>query len=290
MKELKTISVVIPTFNRADSILRAVDSALRQTYTVYEVIVVDDCSADNTVEIVEAVDDYRVRVVRNDVNFGACRSRNVGIMAAEGEYIALLDSDDEWLPEKLEMQMAALEATGADVCTCRFRRIFTETFCTIGDLHEFLPIAPAGLLSREILVKESVVSTQTILAKKTVFDSCQFDASMPRLQDYEWTIRASKHFSFYLVDEVLVNVYLQDNSITSTGERKLNAAFEMILDKYRGVFATEPVLLSYLYVNTGRSRARTGVNPASCYVSALKLHFDSKVAVKLVLAKLGIYR
>ena len=290
MANFKKISVVIPVFNREGVVLRAVDSVLNQTYPVHEVIVVDDCSTDNTYNLVDSVDDPRVRLICNEVNSGACRSRNVGIEAASGEYIALLDSDDEWLPEKLEKQMAALEASNADICSCRFRRIFTETSCTIEDVRELLPVTPPGLLDRESLVKESLVSTQTILAKRAVFDKCLFDPDMPRLQDYEWTIRASEYFTFYLVDESLVNVYLQDDSITSTGEIKLSAAFEMILDKHRENFAADPSLLSYLYVNAGKLRARTGRSPASCYASALKLHFNLKVAVNLLLSKVGFYR
>lgn len=290
MGQFKTISVVIPAFNRVGLVLRAVDSALNQSYPVHEVIVVDDCSTDDTAQLVESVDDPRVRVIRNEVNSGACKSRNVGIIAATGEYIALLDSDDEWLPDKLEKQMAALESSKADVCSCRFRRIFTEATCSSEDTHELLPVTPPGLIGRETLVKESIVSTQTILAKRAVFDRCLFDHAMPRLQDYEWTIRASEHFVFYLADEALVNVYLQNDSITSTGEKKLNAAFELILDKYREPFASEPKLLSYLYINTGRSRARAGRNPASCYEAALKLRFDPKIVVKLALAKIGFFR
>lgn len=284
------ISVIIPSYNRAGTIVRAVNSVLNQTYSIYEVIVVDDCSTDDTAELLEAVDDPRVRVIRNEVNSGACKSRNVGIIAATGEYIALLDSDDEWLPDKLEKQMAALASSKADVCSCRFRRIFTEATCSSEDTHELLPVTPPGLIGRETLVKESIVSTQTILAKRAVFDRCLFDPAMPRLQDYEWTIRASEHFAFYLADEALVNVYLQNDSITSTGEKKLNAAFELILDKYREPFASEPKLLSYLYINAGRSRARAGRNPASCYKAALKLRFDPKIAVKLALAKIGFFR
>lgn len=290
MTTQKNISVVIPVYNRADTIIRAVNSALMQTYPVYEVIVVDDCSTDDTAVLVEAVNDCRVRVIRNSINSGACKSRNIGIEASSGNFIALLDSDDEWLPGKLEKQVDALDACGADVCVCRFKRIFTETTAVIEDPREVLPTTPFGFLPRETLVKNSIVSTQTILAKREVFESCPFDDSMPRLQDYEWSIRTSENFSFYLVDDALVNVYLQDDSITSTGARKLCAAFEMILNKFGDSFASEPVLLSYLYVNMGRALSGAGNNPTSCYKTALKLHFDPRVAVKLLLAKFGMYR
>ena len=286
----KTVSVVIPAFNRARVVLRAVNSARNQTYLVHEIIVVDDCSTDGTAELVEAVDDPRVRVIRNEVNSGACKSRNVGIKAATGEYIALLDSDDEWFPEKIEKQMSALDSSTADVCTCRFRRIYTESSCDFGDSDDVYPLCSSGFMARETLVERSLVSTQTILAKREVFKCFRFDEEMPRMQDYEWTIRASGSCSFFLVDDVLVNVFLQDDSISSTGLLKLNQAYEMILDKHQATLHDDPVLLSYLYIRTGRSRARAGINPASCYKAALSLHFNLKTALKLCVARVGIFR
>lgn len=286
----KTISVVIPAYNRRDTILRAVNSALNQTYPVLEVIVVDDCSTDGTAEIVEKLCESRIRVLHNSRNFGACKSRNIGIEAASGEFIALLDSDDEWMLDKMERQMSALELSGADVCSCRFVKIYDEAANSETGVDEILPKCSAGFLTRDCLVKESRVSTQTIIASKKVFDRYMFDDNIKRLQDYEWTIRASKEFSFYLLDDALVNVFLQDDSITNGGLKKLSDAFEVILNKHCASLVDEPKLLSYLYVNAGRSCARIGNKPSLYYKSALKLNFDPKIAVKLFLSMIGYYK
>jgi glycosyltransferase involved in cell wall biosynthesis len=100
-----TVSVIIPTYNRAHLIGRAIQSVLKQTYQDFEVIVVDDGSIDNTEEVVKKIQENRVYYYKHDKNKGGSAARNTGISLAKGEYIAFQDSDDEWLPEKLEKQI-----------------------------------------------------------------------------------------------------------------------------------------------------------------------------------------
>ena len=97
------ISVIIPTYNRGNMIERAVRSVLNQTYNNIEVIVVDDGSTDNTEEVIKDIKDTSVIYIK-EANAGACVARNKGIDVSSGDYIAFLDSDDEWFPEKLEIQ------------------------------------------------------------------------------------------------------------------------------------------------------------------------------------------
>lgn len=104
------VSVIIPTFNRAELIRRTVESALNQTYSHLEVIVVDDGSVDNTEAVVSTISDPRVSFVRLPTNCGGAVARNSGIKAATGDYIALLDSDDTWLPNKIELQLASIRS------------------------------------------------------------------------------------------------------------------------------------------------------------------------------------
>lgn len=101
-EKIPTVSVVIPTYNRAHLVGRAIQSVLNQTYQDFEIIVVDDGSTDNTEEVVKSFNDPRIRYIRHDQNRGGSAARNTGIKMARGEYIAFQDSDDEWLPEKLE--------------------------------------------------------------------------------------------------------------------------------------------------------------------------------------------
>lgn len=106
------ISTVIPTHNRADTIMRAINSVLTQTYPVHELIIVDDCSTDNTKGILNSINDDRVRFIELETQSGGAHARNVGINAAQGDYIALLDSDDYWLPNKIKHQVEMIEKSG----------------------------------------------------------------------------------------------------------------------------------------------------------------------------------
>lgn len=103
------VSVIIPTYKRADIINRTIDSVLQQTYKNLEIIIVDDCSKDNTEEVVKAIADPRIQYISNQTNQGASVTRNNGVAAATGNYIAFLDSDDIWLPNKVELQLAAIQ-------------------------------------------------------------------------------------------------------------------------------------------------------------------------------------
>ena len=107
------VSVVIPAYNRVDSIRVAVESVLRQSWTDFELLVVDDGSTDGTREAVRAIPDPRLRLIETPRNMGASAARNLGIEEARGDWVAFQDSDDEWLPLKLEKQMARLQAPGA---------------------------------------------------------------------------------------------------------------------------------------------------------------------------------
>jgi glycosyltransferase involved in cell wall biosynthesis len=125
------VSVVIPTYNRATVLGRAVTSVLNQTFSDLECVVVDDGSTDQTVALVEGFQDPRLRLIRLPVNRGVGHARNVGIQAASGELIAFLDSDDEWLPGKLERQVARLREyenplAAAVYCRCAIRDELTN--------------------------------------------------------------------------------------------------------------------------------------------------------------------
>lgn len=108
------VSVIIPTYNRAEYVTQAIDSVLAQIYTDYEIIVIDDGSIDNTREALETYMN-KIHYIYQE-NAGVSAARNRGILEAQGQWIAFLDSDDEWLPEKLSRQMGSLARTGAKVC------------------------------------------------------------------------------------------------------------------------------------------------------------------------------
>lgn len=106
------VSIIMPTYNAGRYIKESIDSVLSQTYTNWELLIVDDCSTDDTESVVRSYKDPRIRYMRNEHNLGAALTRNRAIREAKGKYIAFLDSDDMWKPEKLEKQIAFMEQEG----------------------------------------------------------------------------------------------------------------------------------------------------------------------------------
>ncbi|MGL5079822.1 MAG: glycosyltransferase family 2 protein, partial [Waterburya sp.] len=104
------ISVIIPTYNRADLIIRAIASVREQVYQNLEIIVVDDASDQDIAQVVQQINDSRIKYIRHQTNLGGSEARNTGIKHSQGKYIAFLDSDDVWLPNKLSSQLAAIFA------------------------------------------------------------------------------------------------------------------------------------------------------------------------------------
>ena len=109
-----TVSVIVPTYNRAHLIARALESVCSQTFTDWECLVVDDASTDNTDEVVRSFGDPRVQYLRHETNRRGGAARNTGIAAARGEFLAFLDSDDEWVPAKLERQLEVFATTSLE--------------------------------------------------------------------------------------------------------------------------------------------------------------------------------
>lgn len=116
------VSIITPNYNCGRFIVQTIESVLAQTYTNWEMLIVDDCSTDNSVQIAlsYAEKDQRIKVIRNETNSGAAISRNKAIELAQGEFIAFLDSDDLWLPDKLEKQIEFMRQNNCDFCYCRY--------------------------------------------------------------------------------------------------------------------------------------------------------------------------
>ena len=153
------ISVVLPAYNRRNTVRKAVESVLNQTERDIECIVVDDASTDDTAGVLTEISDSRLRIIRLTENSGACHARNVGVQAAKGEYIVFQDSDDCFHPDKLERQLAFLQETGADVVFCGMNRI-------CGQQTEVFPAyVPDKCINRIDLLEANLASTQCIFRK-----------------------------------------------------------------------------------------------------------------------------
>ncbi|MBR3764911.1 MAG: glycosyltransferase [Clostridia bacterium] len=221
------ISVIIPTRNRRELLLRALSSVLEQTHEDLEIIVIDDASDDDTQAAVLEMHEDRVQYLRLNEQQGACAARNRGVDMARGEYIAFQDSDDIFHPDKLEKQLQYLHETGADVVVCAMNRI------TAPDAEgEVFPrfTADRPLEYRELLL-ENLCSTQCLLGKAEVFRAVRFDEQLPRLQDWDLMLRVVREYRVMLDARPLVDVHLQPDSL-SRQPRKLLTALRRMFARY----------------------------------------------------------
>lgn len=206
------ISIIIPTFNREKTIIKAINSVLAQTYTNIEVIVVDDCSTDDTESLVGKIEDPRVRFVKLPVNSGACVARNRGVENSIGDIVAFQDSDDFWHEDKLKRQLTYMYKNDLDFCSSAFYRISQESKRVIAG--EKISGDPYELWCD--LLNHNWVSTQTIMCKKKCFDKIKFDKTIRRYQDWDFALQAINFYKVGHITDPLVDVYLQADSITNT--------------------------------------------------------------------------
>ncbi|GAA0455700.1 glycosyltransferase [Halococcus dombrowskii] len=211
------VSVIIPTYNRSDLLPRAIDSVLKQTVDDFELIIVDDCSEDNTSEVVKRYNDKKIKFISHSKNQGGSAARNTGIKHADGDYIAFLDSDDEWMPRKLEFQVKCLESRSdewaAVYCGTRgVRHGKTKTIRKIiGNVIGENPNSVHGKEGGEEVIVDILMTNlkhggaSTIMAKSDIVREINgFDESFQRQQDWEFLIRLLKVKKMAYVDQNLV--------------------------------------------------------------------------------------
>lgn len=193
------VSVVIPTWNRAEAVCRAVASVLAQTYPALDVVVVDDGSTDDTAERLAALADPRLRVLGHDRCRGVAAARNTGLAAARGDYLALLDSDDLWLPEKIARLLAFARRHGYQICQNQ------EIWMRGGRrVNPGLAQQKIGGAFFEAALARCLVSPSSVLFTREFCDTVGgFDESLPACEDYDLWLRALVRYPVGLLDELL---------------------------------------------------------------------------------------
>lgn len=208
-----TVTVIIPTYNRGYVIRRALNSVLNQTYRNLEVIVVDDGSTDDTETILRSFAETRLRYIRHEVRRGAAAARNTGIKASSSKFIAFQDSDDEWLCEKLERQMAVFRQAGNEVGV-----VYTGFLRLEHNKASYWPQKHTNKTGNilESLLNGNFVTTQAVVVRRECLNKAGlFDEQLPRFQDWELFIRIAKHYEFICIDEPLLIVFHSSESITA---------------------------------------------------------------------------
>lgn len=200
------VSVIIPTYNRADLLPRAINSVLSQTFTAYEIIIVDDCSSDNTQDVIASLSDPRIRQIRHDRNKGQSAAINTGIANARGEYIAFLDDDDEWLPDKLEGQVAVFQSSASDVGLVYgwMDRIEDSTGRLIPSYRNTM----AGDIFEHSLALNIPGPTIVLLVRSSVAREVGgIDANLSRYNDADFICRVAQRYKAAVLPEVVARAH-----------------------------------------------------------------------------------
>lgn len=248
MSPLPGVSVIVPTFNRRELLGRAIDSILAQTVPVDEIIVIDDGSSDGTGEMLAARHGDRVRHVWQ-ANAGVSAARNRGMAMANGSYIALLDSDDLWHPEKNARQLEWLERHPEhDMVLCNVERVDAEGF-SLGVLRRRDTIREDGRVLRWLIHEPALVPASMMMRRRVYECIGGFDESLRTAEDLEYHLRIARHFQIGVVDETLV-VAMRDHdglsALPSTNDDYVrvmeqtlaSVAGEVEDDELRGALAT----------------------------------------------------
>ncbi len=239
------VSVIIPTYNRAQLLPRAIQSVLDQTFKDFELFIVDDASTDETEAAARRFNDSRIIYLRHEENKGGSAARNTGIRASRGAYVAFLDSDDEWLPSKLEKQLrlfAASEVTDLGVVMCGVRKIGLQGQPTGSKVLDI-----RGHVHDSLFALEWNPLTVTLLVRRDCLQEELFDERLPGFQDWDLCLRLSRRYGFDSVTEVLVSVHEHPGARVSRppGPR---LALKAVMDKYRAELERQPrVYARYWY-------------------------------------------
>jgi glycosyltransferase involved in cell wall biosynthesis len=219
---MPTVSVIIPTYQRSHWVSEAIESVLAQTFKDYEIIVVNDGSTDNTVEVLNQFQD-KIKIIEQE-NKGGSAARNIAIKNSQGLYIAFLDDDDLWLPSKLEKQIALLEFNHkigliySDMFWFNENGVFPNTKAQVSSLHL------ARLYWMHFLNLDSLtcpISSTVIVRRQALDEIGLFDESLTNCHDYDLWLRIGEKWLFYYLDDPLTMHRLSDTNITKNRERLL---------------------------------------------------------------------
>jgi len=259
-----SVTVIVPAYNAATTIARALASVAAQGRGDMEVIVVDDSSVDGTADIVRAFSDLKVRLLRTEARSGAAAARNLGIRHARGRYVAFLDADDAWLPGKLDRQLATFESDPDLVFVSCDSELVDETgrMCGKVDPNRRRAVGHEGW---KTLLKHSCVATPSVVVRRqALLDVGGFDPDLPVGEDQDLWIRLAGRGPIGHLDETLVRVHDQPDGLTGLarggGAVPILSVVHRNLRRYadRLERADRRAVLAERYTNIGRNQYVNG--------------------------------
>ena len=213
MKNYGLVSIVMPLYNCEQYIAKSIESVLNQTYEDWELLIVNDCSTDRSVEVVKSFNDKRIKLLSNEHNSGAALSRNYALREAKGKWIAFLDSDDSWVPTKLEEQLAFMDKNDYAFTYSDYR------ICNGKEWENVTRIAPNKITYRKLL-KYCYFSTITVMYNVEKVGLIQI-GDIRKNNDYAMWLKALKKVDAYRLSRCLAFYIKHEGSISSGSKLKL---------------------------------------------------------------------
>lgn len=275
-----TVSVIIPSYNHANFIAEAIQSVLDQTYQDFEIVITDDGSKDNSIEIIEQFQDDRIRLFKFNTNQGACAASNNCIRQSKGKYVAMLSSDDAWLPGKLEKQVAFLDA----------HPLFGAVFSRIQWVDEqSIPISEPDFYYANVFDVDNRSRFQWLnhffyrgnclchpssLIRREIYDEVGYlDPSLANLPDFDLWIRICLKYEIFILDEKLVRF--------RHFEKESNASGNTVTNGIRVHYESGLLLDNYLKFNTLSELERA-------FPSATEIDGVQEADIPFLLGKLAV--
>ncbi len=221
------VSVILPFYNRAATLERCVRSVLAQSFAAFEIVAVDDASTDESARVIKALGDPRIRVLRHEMNRGPGGARNTALRSASGDVFAFIDSDDEWLPTKLERQIARLESGACELCGCEYWTVENGAQTRV---HLPEPASWAEVLHTKC---ETGNGTTLALRRECAEAVGPFDERLRVYEDWDWMLRLVQRFRFSVIAEPLARVHVGG----PRSARAFAEGAEIFLAKHDAAFA-----------------------------------------------------
>ena len=279
------VSCIIPSYKRNDTLKRAIISVLNQTYDHIEVIVVDDNTPNDIYstqvqQIIESLNSDKIRYIQQTKHINGAVARNVGIKASKGEYVAFLDDDDEWLPQKIEKQITALiknkEYGGATCLYTIYKNNVIKRICkpyTSDNLH------------RKIIERSVAVCTPTLLFRKDILmHSGLFDESLIRHQDLQLLLDFTITNKLYVLNEYLVNIY-NDSNINRPSTEQLLAVkkdFFQKIEKHLQLYSNQEqreILSAHFFEIINSAIKEKKLKTAFNYIGKIGINLKAYIAL-----------
>lgn len=283
------ISVIITTYMRnIVMLMRAINSVLSQTVNDFELIIVDDspsdyCERENIKSHIKSLDNKKIYYVQHQKNMGASAARNTGIDLAKGDFIAFLDDDDEWLPQKLEMQLKEIIKKNAGLVYCNHYNISPN-----GKRRLIRHKSPKSAnIVDELLIDNFIGSTSFPLIRSECFKKCgNFDVDLLSSQDLEMWIRICKNFTISHIEQPLVNYYVHENEqITSNPDKKiqatkvLNVRYKENIYNNKLLYKIRTLKLAHYFFMAGKTREAISLWIKALSIKPSKIDLNAKYFV-----------